>query len=164
MHKHTSTYHENRVINYIDADALLTSAFHPNYIDKMIQCGASQHFSHVFVVSGGIEGGLAFPVGRRSGITLTSWSQDESQNEVLNSQKVTPSDILSDEIRSQVQYENSPSWLACNAELISRCWDRPGSGNEAFDTVVNATREALDYSLQSKLLQISSHRIVSKPG
>jgi len=132
-----------RAINYSDADFLLTSAFHPNYVEKMLRIGESQRFRDVFVVSGGIEGGLAFPISGRSGITVTSFSQD--------SQKVTPTDVLSDTLRSKIRYENSSSWLSYNSELISHSWDQTNSGNEVFDAIVRATLRALNDTLPSKL-------------
>ncbi|KAK4525463.1 hypothetical protein GAYE_SCF12G3371 [Galdieria yellowstonensis] len=49
-----------KAINYLDAEFLLTSAFHPNYVEKMLRIGEPQRFRDVFVVSEGIEGGLAF--------------------------------------------------------------------------------------------------------
>jgi len=132
-----------KAINYLDADFLLTSAFHPNYVEKMLRIGESQRFRDVFVVSGGIEGGLAFPISGRSGITVTSFSQD--------SQKVTPTDVLSDTLRSKIRYENSSSWLSYNSELISHSWDQTNSGNEVFDAIVRATLQALNDTLPSKL-------------
>ncbi|EME27962.1 phosphoribosylanthranilate transferase-like protein [Galdieria sulphuraria] len=152
-----------KAINYIDADALLTSAFHSNYIDKMIRIGTAQQFFQVFVLSGGIEGGLAFPVGGRSGVTISSFSQDGSNNHLVDVQKVTPSDVLSEKIRSNVQYENSPSWLSCNAELIGRVWDRTGSSDETFDAVVKATIQTLEF-LQNKMIQIANRRMASRDG
>ncbi|GJQ13848.1 hypothetical protein GpartN1_g5639.t1 [Galdieria partita] len=152
-----------KAINYIDADALLTSAFHPNYVDKMLKIGATQHFLQVFVLSGGIEGGLAFPVGGRSGITISSFSQDGSNIQFLDNQTFTPTQVLPEDIRTNIRYENSPSWLSRNVQLISHFWDQHGSNDKVFDAVVNATIQSLDF-LQSKLTHVSNHTYVSKSG
>ncbi len=132
-----------KFIKPVDAQIIITSAFHPPYGEKMTVIAERAGFPGIMVIRNGIEGSMAFPLKRPAKILLSARQQDgtylrhEITFEVEAFLGKTP---VMEETRDQLTAQE-------NARLIKAYTENGNSGDEWFDLRVKATCEGFDLGL-----------------
>lgn len=132
-----------KFIKPLDAQILITSAFHPPYGEKMTTIAERAGFKGVLVIRNGIEGSIAFPLKRPAKILLSAQQKDgsylrhEMDFDVEAFLKTTPA---IEETREQLTAGE-------NARLVSTYAQQGASGDQWFDLRVKATTAGIEQGL-----------------
>ena len=133
-----------KFIKPIDAQIIITSAFHPPYGEKMTVIAERAGFPGIMVIRNGIEGSMAFPLKRPAKILLSARQQDGSymRHEItLDVESLLGQTPAMEETRDQLSPQE-------NARLITAYTQKGSSGDEWFDLRVKATCEGFDQGLK----------------
>ncbi len=132
-----------KFIKPLDAQIMVSSAFHPPYGEKMITMSERAAFPGAMVIRNGIEGSMAFPLKRPAKILLSARQADGSylRHEITFEVEAYLGQAPEiEERREQLTAQE-------NARLIRIYMDQGASGDECFDLRVKATREGFRQGL-----------------
>ena len=128
-----------KFIKPVNANIILTSAFHPPYGEKMLTISERAQFPGIVVIRNGIEGSIAAPLKRPLKVLLSARQQDgnylrhEISFDVESFLTTTPA----------IEEKREQLTAIENAQFIKRYTDNGSSGDEWFDLRVKATCEGL---------------------
>jgi len=134
-----------KFLNPAKAEILITSAFHPNYGEKMLTIAERAGFPTAIVVSNGLEGTLAFCLNRpakilcsaragkggfhRAEISISPKAVDNSLADYLREEPVAPT-------------------LTRNAELVREFASMGKTDDPLFDKRVSVTQAGIDQAIE----------------
>ncbi|VAW47703.1 hypothetical protein MNBD_GAMMA03-1421 [hydrothermal vent metagenome] len=125
-----------RFINPVGAKILITSAFHPNYVETMLSIAQTAGYAGIIVVQYGLEGGLTFPLRRPAKLFCSVRKQDKTYEQKKFTFDAT--DILRTKITVEEKFDN-PS-LKKNIQLIKKYLYNQKTENEWFDDHIRITQ------------------------
>jgi len=133
-----------KFIKPVDAQIIITSAFHPPYGEKMRAISERAGFAGIMVIRNGIEGSMAFPLKRPAKILLSARQKDGSYHQeemTFEAELFLGTSPATEEVREQLTAQE-------NARLIEAYSRKGASGDEWFDLRVKATCEGFRKGLQ----------------
>ncbi len=133
-----------KFIKPLDAEIMVSSAFHPPYGEKMITMSERAGYPGAMVIRNGIEGSMAFPLKRPAKILLSARQADGSylRHEITFEVEAylgqTP----------EIEERREQLTATENARLINTYLKQGKSGDECFDLRIKATQEGFRQGLQ----------------
>jgi anthranilate phosphoribosyltransferase len=129
-----------RLINPLQADILIASAFHPPYGEKMLAIAEGAGMKATIIVRNGIEGSIAFPLLRGVKLLLSVRQKDGSyrRHEM----------VLEEPFLVEVEEMVEKPKALNNADLIKAYMDKGSSGNKHFDLRLQMTCAGLHRALE----------------
>lgn len=133
-----------KFLNPLNADILVTSAFHPPYTEKMITVAERAGFPGAIVIRNGLEGTLAFALKRPVKMMCSARQKDGSYQR--HEFEFDAEQFLEKTIPVEEKLE-APS-LEENARLIQTFQTHGRTDNELFDARVKASCEGLSRAIE----------------
>lgn len=125
-----------RLINPLQADILIASAFHPPYGEKMLDIAEYAGFKKIIIIRNGLEGGTSFAL-KRSTKVLISINKQREEIE-FNAEKELG-------VTVPVEEKIVPPSLMKNIELIKRYHDNGQTGYDLFDWRLESAKKCFTY-------------------
>ncbi len=132
-----------KFIKPVDADIIVTSAFHPPYGEKMLAISERAGFAGAMVIRNGMEGSTAFPLKRPAKILL---SARQNGGRYLRHEITFEAERFLGTI-VPVEEQRKPLTAQNNAYLIKEYTAQGHSGDQWFDLRVKATCEGFRQGL-----------------
>lgn len=133
-----------KFVNPLQADVLITSAFHPPYTEKMITIAERAGFPAAVVIRNGIEGTLAFALKRS--VKIMCSARQENGEYLRYEFEFNPEEALATPVEIEEKLD-VPS-LSENIRLIENYQRNGASGNQLFDWRVQITVEGMTQALR----------------
>lgn len=124
-----------RFINPLNAQIIISSAFHPPYGEKMLTTCERAGYPGSIIVRNGLEGTLSFPLMRAAKILCSARQSDGNyrREEII----IRPEDYLDNPVKTEERLIN-PS-LEKNKELIETYHKKGKTSYELFDSRIKVT-------------------------